>query len=210
MALKKYVNAKNVIGCIAGVVLLVGMILLKHPIIGFVATASLLATVWLEPGKVTSWVRVVTGSVLAWTITYTFLHIGPIYKSLSAAAPAVIWVLQLAVTLAVLGVSGYSVYRKMCYWDDEEEENRGPTETFSRVVDFRYQAKETGKETQKLEVIHNVKQGMALIRLGDKEFFLKKGEAKYLRQGSDFDIIETVDNVGIYLPVSLELRKALA
>lgn len=86
--MKKYVNAKNVIGLILGLLAIVVFCILKHPVWAILIGITTTVAFWVPNSKILDWVKAGLVTVAIGMTIYTIMQVEPIHTSIANAFPA--------------------------------------------------------------------------------------------------------------------------
>ena len=202
--MKKYVNAKNVIGLILGLLAIVVFCILKHPVWAILIGITTTAAFWVPNSKILDWVKAGLVTVAICMTIYTIMQVEPIHTGIANAFPAFFWIFTICGTVLTAIIAFLWAWRGQEYYDEEgTEEEENPV---MGVVDLTHHTKD---EPETVDVYSDKTSGKVLITFGKNRWFLEKGKDKLAEESEGRYVIALRDGSKLIIPEAQSVKAAL-
>lgn len=202
--MKKYVNAKNVIGLILGLLAIVVFCILKHPVWAILIGITTTAAFWVPNSKILDWVKAGLVTVAIGMTIHTIMQVEPIHTGIANAFPAFFWIFTICGTILAAIIAFLWAWRGQEYGDEEDtEEEENPVKG---VVDLTHHTKE---EPETVDVYSDKTSGKVLITFGKNRWFLEKGKDKLAEESEGRYVIALRDGSKLIIPEAQSVKAAL-
>lgn len=209
MKIKQYFTRKTITGIVIGLLVLIGLCVMKHPVLGVFSAAAIIAFVYIPAGKVGDWVKAALIGVATACVTYSIVHIGPIGNWLTKIWPATLWLIPLVLTIAAVGVYVARALNYPCRGGEatpkhertrnSEEDQEDEDIEFPKIMDLSHHLK--GEEKEML-VKYDISAGKVFVIYKGIQLFLRRGKDKIIAKDSERYHIEMHDGTILIVPAS--------
>jgi len=214
MELKKYFTRKTIIGIVIGLLALIGLCLMKHPVWGIFSAAAIIAFVFVPAGKVWDWGKAALVAIATWGITHTIINFGSIGAWFAKTWPVTLWLLPLILTVAAVGFYVARIPDINLPWKelgktkkekDPEEGDDDETDT-PKILDLSYHMK---GEEKNMVVKYDHSAGKVFVLYKGLSLFLRRGKDVIIHKDSERYQIQMQDGTILIVPASHAFTAAL-